>query len=331
MMQAPILELRDVRKEFGRRAGPLDRLLGHVVRPVQAIDRVSLNVQPGEVLGLVGESGCGKSTLGRIAAGLIRPTEGDVLLRQKSLAGLDPVDRARTVQMVFQDPYGSLNPRLRVDQILSEAPLAHGIVKRNEVKDFVASLLKKVGLDPAYHRRYPHQFSGGQRQRIGIARAIAVQPSIIVCDESVSALDVSVQAQILNLLAALRRELKLTYVFISHDLGVIRHIADRVAVMYLGRIVEIGRTEEVLENPKHPYTQVLLSAVPNIDSGSHRFVPVKGELPSPLNPPAGCHFHPRCPFVFDRCRTQVPALSVVGAEWRAACHLNDAQGVSGAA
>jgi peptide/nickel transport system ATP-binding protein len=226
--------------------------------------------------------------------------------------------------MIFQDPMASLNPRMRVADIVGEAPFVHGIVTRGERSDYVGQLLARVGLDPHYAGRYPHQFSGGQRARIGIARALAVRPDFLVCDESVAALDVSIQAQILNLFMALRRDLKLTYLFISHDLGVVEHLSDRVVIMYLGRVVEIAPAEALFRAPNHPYTQALLANVPRLDATKHRFAPVKGEIPSPLDPPAGCHFHPRCPFAVPRCKAEAPALKEIAPGRRSACHLNEA-------
>jgi len=224
---------------------------------------------------------------------------------------------------VFQDPMSSLNPRMRIETILGEAPVYHGIVSRAEIGDYLADLMRQVGLDPAYLKRYPHQFSGGQRARIGIARALAVKPDLIVADESVAALDVSIQAQVLNLFMDLRAKRGLTYLFISHDLGVVRHLADRVAILYLGRIVELAPADEVFERPNHPYTQALLAEVPRVDTGKRAFKPIEGEIPSPLNPPPGCHFHPRCPLAFARCRTEAPKLKEVAPGRLSACHLND--------
>jgi peptide/nickel transport system ATP-binding protein len=230
--------------------------------------------------------------------------------------------RLRT-QMIFQDPYASLNPRMRVSDIVGEAPLVHGIVSSRDLDAYVDEQFRRAGLDPSLKRRYPHQFSGGQRQRIGIARALAVQPDFLVCDEAVAALDVSIQAQILNLFLELRRELDLTYLFISHDLGVVEHLSDRVVIMYLGRVVEEADTETVFRRPNHPYTRSLLDSVPRIDARKRAFHPVRGEIPSPLNPPPGCHFHPRCPHAMERCRTERPALREIAPGHRSACHLND--------
>ncbi len=280
----------------------------------------------GEVVGLVGESGCGKSTLGRIVAGILPASSGTVLFRGHDMASLQGADAraaALAVQMIFQDPFASLNPRMRVGDIVAEGPGYHRLVPSAELDGYVDETLRRVGLDPAIKRRYPHQFSGGQRQRIGIARALAVKPDFIVCDEAVAALDVSIQAQVLNLFMRLRAELNLTYLFISHDLGVVRHLSDRVAIMYLGRIVEEGKAEDLFARPNHPYTVALLAEIPRLDTRRREFVPIKGEIPSPLDPPAGCHFHPRCPHAMPRCRVEAPVLKEIAPGRRSACHLND--------
>ena len=328
----PLLELRGVSKRFERRldfAGKLARRLGANVREtiVHAVDDVSLAVREGEVVGLVGESGCGKSTLGRLVSRILDPSEGQRFWRGRPYAeyegGASRPERL-AVQMVFQDPFASLNPRLRIVDIVGEAPVVHGLVPRRERDDFVARTLERVGMDASLMRRFPHQFSGGQRSRIGIARALAVNPRFLVCDEAVAALDVSIQAQVLNLFIRLREELQLTYLFISHDLGVIRHVSDRVVVMYLGRIVESGPTAELYSRPNHPYTAALIEEVPRIDARHRSYVPIRGEIPSPLAPPTGCHFHPRCPHAFERCRTEAPALREIAPGRLSACHLNDA-------
>ena len=327
----PIISLAGVSKRFVK---PLDLAARAANRfgaglseaTVRAVDGVDLDIREGEVVGLVGESGCGKSTLGRIVAGILPPSEGSIAFRGVPMDRLDETQRrqaALNVQMIFQYPIASLNPRLRVIDIVGEAPVVHGIVARGKRDDYVGELLARVGLDPAYRKRYPHQFSGGQRARIGIARALAVQPKFLVCDESVAALDVSIQAQVLNLFMDLRRDLNLTLLFISHDLGVVQHIADRVVIMYLGRVVEIAPTDALFAAPNHPYTQALLANVPRLDAHKQHFAPIKGEIPSPLDPPPGCHFHPRCPNAFARCKAERPALKEIAPGRTSACHLND--------
>jgi len=334
-MSEPIIELRGVSKRFGpsydaaaRVARNLSARFGSPPRneTVRAVDTVDMTVMRGEVVGLVGESGCGKSTIGRMVAGIMPPTEGQVLFKGKDILSLPPEqakDAKLKVQMIFQDPYASLNPRMRVEDVVGEAPRYHGMVAKGSGDDYLDAQLRRAGLDPAFKRRYPHQFSGGQRQRIGIARALAVQPEFLVCDEAVAALDVSIQAQILNLFMDLRRDLDLTYLFISHDLGVVEHLSDRVLIMYLGRIVESAPAEEVFTRPNHPYTQALLAEVPRIEARKRRFTAIKGEIPSPMNPPSGCHFHPRCPHAMPRCAVEAPTLREVASGHRSACHLND--------
>ena len=328
----PLLELEGVTKRFVR---PLDfaariaNLAGAGVREevVHAVDRVDLAIASGEVVGLVGESGCGKSTLGRLAVGLLPLSGGRRRWRGAPIDGL-PRGAARAqqlrMQMIFQDPYASLNPRLRVVDIVGEAPVVHGIVSRRQQVEYVGLQLNRVGLDPTLMRRFPHQFSGGQRARIGIARALAVKPEFLVCDESVAALDVSIQAQVLNLFVELKRALSLTYLFISHDLGVVRHVSDRVVVMYLGRVVESGPAQELFREPAHPYTRALLAEVGCVEARKRAFAPVRGEIPSPLAPPAGCHFHPRCPHAMPRCRESAPTLVENAPGRRSACWLNEA-------
>jgi len=326
----PLIELRGVSRRFVKTldvAAKIGRKLGaHVSEEtVHAVDRVDLAVMPGEVVGLVGESGCGKSTLGRLAVGLLGLSEGE--RRWKG----QPVDRTRAVdardlqlrmQMIFQDPYASLNPRMRVVDIVGEAPVVHRLIAPRQRVEYVGLMLNRVGMDPTLMRRYPHQFSGGQRARIGVARALAVRPEFLVCDESVAALDVSIQAQVLNLFMELKGALNLTYLFISHDLGVVRFIADRVVVMYLGRVVETAPAAELFERPSHPYTRALLAEIGKVEPRKRTFVPIKGEIPSPLAPPPGCHFHPRCPYAMPICREQVPALDEVAPAHRSACWLN---------
>ena len=317
----PLIEIEHVSKRFRK---PLDlaekiaRRLGADVTEevVHAVDDVSFTVAEGEVVGLVGESGCGKSTLGRMIAGILEPSEGVIRYRGGEERGLK-------VQMIFQDPFASLNPRMRVADIVGEAPLVHGIVSKDGFDAYVDDVLLRCGLDPEYKRRYPHQFSGGQKSRIGIARALAVKPDFLVCDEAVAALDVSIQAQILNLFMDLRRSLSLTYLFISHDLGVVEHLADRVVIMYLGRVVESTSAGELFRAPNHPYTQALLKQVPRLENRRTKFQPIVGEIPSPLSPPPGCHFHPRCPHAMPRCKTEAPRLKEVGSGHISACHLND--------
>jgi peptide/nickel transport system ATP-binding protein len=329
-----ILSLRGVERRYTQPVdliGRMGRMLrgGGQPKSVQAVAGVDLDVVAGEVIGIVGESGCGKSTLGRMLTGILPPTAGNILYKGKAvdtLTGRARRDYELAVQMIFQDPFSSLNPRMRVIDIIGEAPVVHGMVRRGDREAFVAGLMRKVGLDPAYRFRYPHQFSGGQRQRIGVARALALSPSVIVCDEAVAALDVSIQAQVLNLFIELRREFGLTYFFISHNLGVVSHISDRVAIMYLGRIVELADTDTIFSSARHPYTQALIKELPALRIGQRQFDPIKGELPSPLDPPSGCPFHPRCPYAMDRCRVERPLLKPVDPArplHLSACHLND--------
>jgi peptide/nickel transport system ATP-binding protein len=327
----PLLELKNIAKRFEKKLDTAGKIAnkfgaGLVAETVHAVDNVNLTIQEGEVVGLVGESGCGKSTLGRMVVGLHQPSAGEKIWRGKPVAQMNAAEkRAMQLegQMIFQDPYASLNPRFRVVDIIGEAPVVHGLIQANEKADYVAALMQKVGLDASLSKRFPHQFSGGQRARIGIARALAVKPTFIVCDEAVAALDVSIQAQVLNLFIQLREELQLTYLFISHDLGVVHHVSDRVVIMYLGRVVEEGPTTDIFAKPNHPYTQALLKEVPTLTVRKKDFVAVTGEIPSPLNPPSGCHFHPRCPNATNRCTLEAPQLKQIAPLRYAACHLND--------
>lgn len=330
-MNSPLVELRDVSKQFTKKldvTAKIARTMGFSVneQTVHAVDNVTLSIDSGTVLGLVGESGCGKSTLGRIVSGIYPPSQGTVSYRGRTVSDLQPsskVDYTLAVQMIFQDPFSSLNPRQKVGQIISEAPRVHGLWPSSELDTRLNEIMERVGLDPEFKHRYPHQFSGGQRQRIGIARALAVDPEFIVCDEAVASLDVSIQAQILNLFMELREELDLTYLFISHDLGVVRHLSDHVAIMYLGRIVERAPKTELFEAPNHPYTKALLSEIPDIQTRRRKFEPIKGEIPSPLNPPSGCVFHPRCPSATKRCQHEAPSLVEITPHRMSACHLNE--------
>jgi len=326
-----MLEVRDLTKQFVKRldlAAKIAVKLGSNLKEevVHAVDGVNIQIAPGEVVGLVGESGCGKSTIGRMIAGILPPTAGDIIYKGQVVSGMNEAEQKATalaIQMIFQDPMSSLNPRLRVQDIIGEAPVLHGVVDAKGVAGYVEEVMLRVGLDPEYRRRYPHQFSGGQRQRIGIARALAVNPEFLVCDEAIAALDVSIQAQVINLFMDLREDLDLTYLFISHDLSVVEHISDRVVIMYLGRVVEVANTDDIFETANHPYTKALLNEVPRLDMRGLDYQPISGEIPSPLDPPPGCHFHPRCPHATARCSEERPALREIAPGRLAACHLND--------
>ena len=319
---APLIEVKSLKKYFPIRKGVLQR----EVARVHAVDDVSFAVNEGETIGLVGESGCGKSTLGRCIVRLLEPTEGDVVFQGRSIGKLGARSLRplrRQMQMVFQDPYASLNPRKRVGTIVSDPLRIHRIGDRQERKKQVEELLEAVGLSPEHYNRFPHEFSGGQRQRIGVARALALRPKLVVADEPVSALDVSIQAQMINLLEELQDEFRLTYVFIAHDLGVVRHVSDRIAVMYLGRIMELSPAEELYERPIMPYTEALLSAVPIPDpdlSDQRERIVLEGDVPSPINPPSGCRFHPRCRYATEICSQVDPPLADYGNGHLAACH-----------
>ncbi|MBM6579343.1 ABC transporter ATP-binding protein [Microvirga sp. BT689] len=329
-MPAALLDIDHVSKRFVKRPNLGEQIAGLLgagrkTEIVRAVSDVSLTVAKGEVVGLVGESGCGKSTLGRMVAGIYTPSDGKILFGNAPVAkeqGRRTHKLTTRVQMIHQDPFASLNPRIRIGDTVSEGPVAHNIVKAREADSYVADLLGRVGLDPSYRRRFPHQFSGGQRQRIAIARALAMKPDLLVLDEPVASLDVSIQAQVLNLFMDLRSDLDLTGIFISHDLGVVRHVSDRVAIMYLGRIVELAPTAELYAKPNHPYTRALFESVPRVGVGRKNFRPIAGEIPSPLNPPSGCHFHPRCPFAGPRCKREAPPLEAIGPGRFSACHLN---------
>ncbi|MCY1226881.1 putative D,D-dipeptide transport ATP-binding protein DdpF [compost metagenome] len=316
-----LLETRQLQKRFSLKPGLLGRMAGKPVQAVHAVNEVSLQVRKGEVLGVVGESGCGKSTLGRMLAGLLPPSGGEIAWEGRR-ADVASAGYHRAVQMVFQNPYASLNPRLRIGHAITEGAVYHRLASRARAAELAGELLQQVGLDPSYAERYPHEFSGGQRQRVAIARALALRPRLLICDEAVSALDVSVQAQIINLFMQLRREHGLTYVFISHNLAVVEHMSDRVAIMYLGRVVESGDARTVFAAPNHPYTRALLADAPRLGGGTASHQPIRGELPSPLAPPSGCAFHPRCPHASARCAAEVPMLRDVGGRL-SACHLND--------
>ena len=321
MNEQVLIEIKDLKKYFPITGGLLKRTIGHV----KAVDGISLQIHRGETLGLVGESGCGKSTLGRCILRLIEPTEGSVLFHGEDLTGLNARQmrqKREKLQIIFQDPYASLNPKMTVGDIVGEPLKIHNKTSREKIKEKTIELLQLVGMQESAVDRYPHEFSGGQRQRIGIARALALEPELVICDEPVSALDVSVRSQVLNLMNDLKRELGLTFLFISHDLSVVKHISDRVAVMYLGQIIEIAPKDELYENPSHPYTKALLSAIPIPDPTIERErIILEGDVPSPANPPSGCHFRPRCAYACERCSQEQPPMENIGNDHYVACHL----------
>jgi len=316
-----LIETRELKKYFPIKSGVFSR----VTNQVKAVDGVNLDIGTGSTLGLVGESGCGKSTLGKTIIRLLNPTDGNILFDNRDITDLDSSalrPLRKNMQMIFQNPYGSLNPRMNVENLITEGMDIHNLYGNSERINVASELLEKVGLTKSTLNKYPHEFSGGQRQRIAIARALAVQPSFIVCDEPVSALDVSVQAQIVNLLLSLQQEFNLTYLFISHDLRVVKHISDQVAVMYLGKIVEVSSSEEIYANPLHPYTKILISAIPDIKSKKvDKKAVISGDVPSPIDPPKGCSFHPRCPIAVEKCKTVEPELTDKGGKHLVSCHL----------
>ena len=325
MSDAPLVQAKDLAKTFDVSAPWLNRVLERKPRQLlHAVDGVSFEIEKGQTLALVGESGCGKSTVARLLVGLYQPTRGGMVFdgqdAHAAYRGSEGRKLRRRIQMIFQDPYASLNPRWTVEDIIAEPLREHGIAERSaQVKERVGELLKSVGLSPLDMVKYPHQFSGGQRQRISIARALATQPEFLVCDEPTSALDVSVQAQVLNIMKDLQRERGLTYLFISHNLAVVRHVSDQVGVMYLGRLVELAGKHQLFGQPRHPYTRMLLDAIPKMHDTGRARTPVQGEVPNPLNPPSGCAFNPRCPHANERCRVERPALLSIGGV-RVACH-----------
>lgn len=325
-MTAPLLSVQNLGRKFVQKpsavavaASVLTTGRRPAEKAVRAVNDLSFDLGPGEALGLVGESGCGKSTVARLITGLIKSDQGQITYKGQKLSQMARQDRLK-IQMVFQDPLGSLDPRMRLGDQIAEAVRVHRIVPSAELDSYLAGIFADCGIDPVLAARYPHQVSGGQRQRFGIARALAMKPDLVICDEPVAALDVSIQAQVINLLARLRRERGLSYIFISHDLNVVRHLCDRVAVMYLGKLIEIGDAAEVLGNPRHPYTRALGDAAPRVTLDQQEFRAIKGEIPSPLNPPKGCFFNPRCAKATELCRSEMPELRLLDGH-QVACHL----------
>jgi peptide/nickel transport system ATP-binding protein len=320
MTQTAILEIKNLKKHFTMTKG----IIKKKTTKVRAVDGLNFNVYEGETLGIVGESGCGKSTTGQLILGLLEASEGNIYFQNRDIATMSGEElrkARRDLQVIFQDPFSSLNPRMTVEELIGEPLVVHGLARGKQLKEEVSELIKLVGLGEHHLKRFPHEFSGGQRQRIGIARALALKPKVIVCDEAVSALDVSIQAQILNLLKKLQREMGLTYVFIAHGLPVVRHISDRIGVMYLGRMVELADRDDIFESPLHPYTQALLDSVPIPDPKlrkEHQLI--EGEIPNPSNPPSGCHFHPRCPYATSLCRSEEPEYKEMRPNHFVACH-----------
>ncbi len=325
MNNKPLLKVENISKHFHLQTSFIDKYFLKKMNTVKAVSNISLDIKQGETLGLIGESGCGKSTLGRVILRLHEPTHGKVYFESENITALNQLDLKsirKKMQIIFQDPYASLNPRMTIEEIVKLPLKIHESLSRKEMNQRVVDIIEKVGLKPQYLKRYPHQFSGGQRQRIGIARALILQPKFVVCDEPVSALDVSIQAQIIQLMAQLKEELSLTFLFISHDISVVAYLSDRIAVMYLGELVELANVGELLKNPRHPYTRILLDAIPQVDQvGVHKRVVLKGDIPSPLDPPKGCKFHTRCPDAVEKCSAEIPESREYSAGHWVSCHL----------